>query len=149
MIFWTIISCLLIGADQLVKYWVVQGISPEDCFRIIPGVLDFVYVKNTGAAFSIFSGRTGILGILSIAFCIAVIVYTVVKKPGHPLMRGALSLLFAGAVGNAMDRIARGYVIDFIQVTFVDFPVFNIADICITVGAVLLAVYLIFFDKES
>ena len=77
------------------------------------------------------------------------IIYVIIKKPKHTLQRTALMLIFSGALGNAIDRIFRGYVIDFIETAFISFPVFNIADIAITVGAALLIIYVIFFDKEN
>lgn len=64
-------------------------------------------------------------------------------------MKTSLTLLFAGALGNAIDRIFRGYVVDFIETAFIDFPVFNVADIAITCGAVIMAIYIIFFDKDE
>ena len=74
-------------------------------------------------------------------------VYWLLKKPGHPLLCTSVTMMFAGALGNAIDRIFRGFVVDYISLAFMDFPVFNIADIAITVGAVLLVVFVMFFDK--
>ena len=95
------------------------------------------------------SGWLGLLSLVSIAFCIAVIVYFIVKKPTNRLLCISLAMMFAGALGNAWDRIFYGYVIDFIQTSFIDFPVFNIADIGITVGAALVVLYTIIFDKKG
>ena len=79
-----------------------------------------------------------LLSIISIVFCIAVIIYWIKKKPTHPLLCTSLTMIFSGALANAIDRIFRGFVVDFINATFINFPVFNIADIAITVGAGLL-----------
>ncbi len=148
MILWSLSSVVLIILDQLTKFLVIENISRSDSITFIPYVLDLVYVQNTGAAFNILSGKIGLLSIISVVFAGAVLWYMIAKKPQNKLFRVAVMLLFAGAVGNVIDRIFRGFVVDFIKTTFIDFPVFNIADIAITIGAVLLIVYLIFFDKS-
>ena len=148
-IVWILIAVLTVLLDQAAKLLVVNNLSQTDCFHVIPGVFDFVYVKNTGAAFSILSDNTALLAIVSVAFCIAIPVYWYVKKPKNRILQTSATLLFAGALGNAIDRIFRGYVIDFISTAFITFPVFNVADIAITAGAVLLIIYLLFFDKEE
>jgi len=149
MLIWTIIAILIVALDQLAKYLVLTKIDPMEVIHVIPGLFDFVYVKNTGAAFSILSESTWLLSIISVLFCVGVIGYWFYKKPDHILMKISLTLLFAGAFGNAIDRIARGYVIDFIETVFIDFPVFNVADIAISCGAVIMAIYIIFFDKDE
>ena len=145
---WLIISILIIAADQITKYLVVSGMSIGDTAFSL-GLFDITYVKNEGAAFSTLSGRMSLLSIISIVFCIAVIVYWIKKKPTHPLLCTSLMMIFSGAFANAIDRIFRGFVVDFINATFISFPVFNIADIAITVGAGLLILYEILFDKEG
>jgi signal peptidase II len=144
---WLIITVLITAADQIVKHIISSNASVGDILASVPGV-DIMYVKNTGAAFSIMSGKVSILTLISVAFCVAVVVYWIKKKPTHPLLCTSLSLMTAGALGNAIDRAVLGYVVDFIRVTFINFPVFNIADIAITIGAVLLVLYVILFDKS-
>ena len=145
---WLIISILIIAADQITKYLVVSGMSIGDTAFSL-GLFDITYVKNEGAAFSMLSGRMSLLSIISIVFCIAVVIYWIKKKPTHPLLCTSLMMIFSGAFANAIDRIFRGFVVDFINATFISFPVFNIADIAITVGAGLLILYEILFDKED
>lgn len=147
-IFWVVIAALIVAADQFIKHIVASSVSVGETLARIP-LIDITYVRNKGAAFSIMSGKVSFLTIISIAFCAAAVVYWIKKKPSHPLLCAALTMMFAGALGNAIDRVARGFVVDFIRVTFMDFPVFNIADIGITVGAVLLILYVILFDKED
>ncbi|MBR5808864.1 MAG: signal peptidase II [Clostridia bacterium] len=149
MLIWAISAALVVIFDQVAKILVMHNIGPTDCFHIIPGLFDFVYVKNTGAAFSILSNNTGLLSIVSIVFCVGVLWYWYKTKPASTLLKLSLCLLFAGALGNAIDRIFRGFVVDFISTAFMEFPVFNIADIAITFGAALLIIYFIFFDKED
>lgn len=146
---WLIISILIIIADQLVKYFVASGMSVGDTAFSVLNLFDITYVQNQGAAFSILSGKLSVLSLISVVFCVGVIVYWIKKKPTHPLLCTALTMMFAGAFGNAIDRIFRGFVVDYIQTTFITFPVFNIADIGITVGAALLVLYVILFDKED
>ena len=146
---WVLYASTIVLADQLVKFFVCKNLSQTDSLAVIPHFLNFIYVKNTGAAFSMFSGKTAALGMVSILFCIGVLVFWVFKKPQHTLFKLSLTLLFAGALGNAIDRIWRGFVVDFIETAFIKFPVFNIADISITVGTALLMIYLLFFDKDG
>ena len=152
MIFWSVLAALIILFDQFTKYLVIENIGLTDSLRVIPGVIDFVYVKNTGAAFSFLANKTYgivILSIVSVLFCLGVIVYIIKTKPKNKLLLLSLALMFSGAVGNVIDRIFRGFVVDFIETVFISFPVFNVADIAITAGAVLLIIYVMFFEKES
>ncbi|MCC8159771.1 MAG: signal peptidase II [Oscillospiraceae bacterium] len=144
-----IVSLIIIFADQAVKYLVVSGMSVGDTAFSILNLFDITYVQNRGAAFSILSGKVSLLSIISVVFCVGVIVYWIKKKPTNTLLKTSLLLMFSGALANAADRIFRGFVVDYIKTAFINFPVFNIADICITVGAALLVVYVIWFDKED
>ena len=144
-----IAAALIVIADFLTKYFIKNNVALGDVFFSVPKLVDLTYVQNRGAAFSMFSGRVSVLSVVSIAFCIAAVVYWVVKKPKNPLLRTATAMMFAGALGNAVDRIFYGFVVDFIAVRFINFPVFNIADMAITIGAALVIIYVIFFDKDT
>jgi signal peptidase II len=146
---WIIAASMIVLIDQVVKIFVCKNLSQADSVSVIPHILNFIYVKNTGAAFSIFSGKTAVLGAVSILFSAGVLIFWILKKPQNTLFKLSLTLLFAGALGNAIDRIWRGFVVDFIETAFVKFPVFNVADISITVGTALLMIYLLFFDKDG
>lgn len=147
-IVWLLAAIAVIAADQIVKCWIVSAGDVGDTILSLP-LADIEYVQNRGAAFSMLSGKVSFLTVVSVAFCIAAVIYWIKKKPSHPLMRMSIALMFSGALGNAIDRAARGFVVDFIRVTFIDFPVFNIADIAITAGAALLVIYEIWFDKPQ
>ena len=149
MLLWIGIASAVIALDQVAKILVTAFLDKTSCIHVIPYLFDFVYVKNTGAAFSMFSENTVFLSIVSVLFCAGVLVYWYRKKPQHPLLKTSLTLLFAGALGNAIDRIFRGFVVDFISTAFMEFPVFNIADIAIVFGAIALIVYMTFFEKEE
>lgn len=146
---WLLVSLAILAADQIVKYLVSVNIGVGETAFSVLNIFDVTYVQNQGAAFSVLSGRTVVLSVISVVFCIAVAVFWIKKKPSNPLLCASLSLLFAGALGNGIDRIFRGYVVDYINLTFINFPVFNIADIGVTVGAALFILYIIFFDKED
>lgn len=148
MIIWIVLSLVVTIGDQLIKYLVLNNISSTDVITVIPKVVQLVFVKNTGAAFSLLSGKTYVLSIISLAVCTAVIWYLIRKKPQSKLLLASLGLILGGAFGNLIDRIFRNYVVDYIELCFVHFPVFNLADIAITVGAVLLMIYVVFFDGK-
>ena len=152
MILWSLIVVIIIALDQISKYWVINNIGPTDSITVIPDVIDFVYVKNTGAAFSFLADKTyGIilLSCISVAFCVGVVWFMIKKKPQNKLLTISLALMLSGALGNVIDRIFRGYVVDFIETTFIKFPVFNVADIAITLGAALVIIFVLFFDKSK
>lgn len=148
MYLWGIIAVLVTVFDQLSKLCINNFVNATDRIVFIPGVLDIVSVTNTGAAFSMLSNHTWILGIVSIVFSIGIIVYMLKKKPQEKLIGISAGLLLGGAVGNGIDRVVRGYVIDFIETSFIEFPVFNIADIAITVGAGLLIIAAMKSEKQ-
>lgn len=146
---WLIISVLIVSADQLTKYFMAKMELHKTVFSIF-NLFDIEKVTpNKGGAWSMLDGHVVLLSAISVVFCVAVAVYWIKKKPKHPLLCTALTLLFSGALGNAIDRIVRGEVIDFIVTKFINFPVFNIADIAITVGAGLFILYIILFDRED
>lgn len=149
MIIWFILAAVLAAADQLIKYFIVSEMAVGDIAFSVLNLIDITYVKNEGAAFSMLSGSRIILSGISIIFCGAVIFYFLKKRPEHKLLCTSLILMLGGAAGNAADRIFRGFVVDYIKTTFINFPVFNLADIAITVGAVLLVIYFIWFEKED
>ena len=144
-----IIAALVFIADRLTKYFIMHNVSVGDTFGSFLGIFDFTYVQNQGAAWSMLSGKTQLLSLVSFAFCAAVMVIWIIKKPKNRMLSLALTLMFSGALGNAVDRAMYGYVVDFIETTFVDFPIFNIADMGITIGAVILVIYILFFDKDK
>ena len=143
-----IIAAAIVVGDRLSKLWILSNVTVNSTFAHLP-LFDFTYVQNKGAAFSMLSGKHGLLSVISVVFCIGVIAYVIVKKPKNKLLCTALALLFGGALGNAWDRIFYGYVVDFIQTTFVNFAIFNIADIAVTVGAALLVLYAAFFEEKE
>ncbi len=144
-----IISLAIILSDRITKLWAKSSLMDGGSVGVIPNIFSFEYAENTGAAFSILSDKTYILGIISAVFCVGIIIYWIKFRPKNTLLCTALALVFSGALGNGIDRVFYGYVIDFIRTDFIRFPIFNIADIAITFGAILLVIYVMFFDRES
>lgn len=142
---YALFALVLIAADQLVKYLVDTYIPLGGSVPFLPGLVELTYVRNTGAAFSLFTQHTWMLAVVSAAMS-AVLIWALWKKVfSHPFGRLALAMLLSGAVGNLIDRVLRGYVVDMFNVQFMHFAVFNVADICVVVGGIAAAVYYLFF----
>ena len=144
-----ILVAAVVGLDRAVKLYIISNCRTGEVFGKIPYVADFLYVKNTGAAFSVLSNNTTLLTIISVVFLMAIIVYKIIRRPQHFMENLALVLFFAGGLGNAIDRIQYKFVVDFIDIKWFDFPVFNIADIAVVGGAIAAIIFVLFFDKEK
>ena len=143
---WIILLVLIIFADQLSKWLVVALLQGKESVYVIPGVLRFTYVENDGAAFGMLDDHRWVFLVLSTVMIIALIFYIVKYKPQSKWVMTSLILIVGGGIGNMIDRILLGYVIDFID--FCAFPnlwrwVFNIADSAVCVGTFMLSVWLI------
>lgn len=148
MIPYVILIAVCVAADQAVKFLVRANIPLHGSVDFIPYILDLTYCQNTGMAFSLLKDHTWLLGVLSAAVAVGLTALMVKKVVTHPFGRLSLSLVIAGAVGNVIDRFAFGFVTDMFRTLFIDFAVFNVADICVTVGTVLFAVYYLFFYEK-
>ena len=143
--FYVIFSALMIVLDQVIKFWVRANIPLGESVPFLPHIMNLTYVQNTGAAFSILAEHTWALTLFS-AVIVAVIAVLVARGVlAGRLGRFSAALIMAGGVGNLIDRLFLKYVTDMFQTTFMNFAVFNWADCCVTVGAVLLFIYLLFF----
>lgn len=129
--------CALVGIDQAIKVWISANISETSSTTIIPGVLSITNLHNSGAAWSILEGQQWLFSIITLVAVIA-IVYFMIKLKGRKLYLTSTTILLAGILGNFINRFLQGYVVDMFQVDFINFPVFNFADICITFGIILL-----------
>lgn len=143
-----LLAIILIALDQLVKYLVLTYIPLHSSIPFIPYIMDLTFVKNTGAAFSILSDHTWVLTLCSLVMSVVLAAAVWKKFFSHPLGRTALTLVLAGAVGNLIDRVLRGYVVDMFHTLFIKFAVFNVADICVVVGGIAAGLYYVFlYDK--
>lgn len=141
----TIICLICILFDMLTKF-LTEGVR----HKVIEGVVSFVSVHNTGAAWSIFSEHTILLTITSIIFLgLFFIIDHMLKRPNNLLYVISFSLIVGGGIGNLIDRIFFGYVRDFICLNFIDFPIFNIADICLCIGVGLIIIYILFDNIDN
>ena len=143
-----ILCAVFVAADILTKYIVTCNMSVGDTIPLISGVFHLTYVRNTGAAFSILSGQRIFLIILPALVVLALIIYIIAKKPTNKLLLLSFSMIISGGIGNLIDRISLGYVIDFLDFRLINFPVFNVADIWVTCGAALFVILLLFSKEE-
>lgn len=144
-----ILAALIVAADQGVKYLVRANIALGQHVSFLPGVMDLTFVKNTGAAFSMLEEHTWLLTLLSGVVAVILAVLLARRILPHWFGQLALGLLLGGAVGNFIDRLLLGYVTDMFAAAFVNFPVFNVADIAVVVGGVLLCFHVILFMKDE
>lgn len=134
--------------DQVSKYLVVQNIAYGGQVPCIKGLFHLTYVQNYGAAFSFFQGQRWLFILIFLAFA-GLLVWGTAKKtlPFTRLEQWCLAAILGGGLGNVLDRVFRGYVVDMIATDFIRFPVFNVADCFITCGAILLLVHLVFWNR--
>lgn len=137
-----VLAVLLVVIDQLTKAAAVKSLVRVGASKeIIKGVINFTYVQNRGAAFGMMQGEKILFIIVTVAVFAAAFLYFKKYRPTHILVFISAALILSGAVGNLIDRVSFGYVRDFIDAAFINFPVFNVADCAICVGAGLVILY--------
>lgn len=139
-----IIIALLVAIDQIIKLLVLEHLKPIGSLTLIDGFIQLNYAENTGAAFGSFSGKTTFLSIFTLAIIILGLIYLFVKKRKVDVEYICISLIISGGLGNLVDRIFRGYVVDYIEPLFVDFAIFNFADILVTCSCIVLVIWLMY-----
>lgn len=147
--FYMLLTLCLLFADQLSKFFTVKYLHEYESISIIRNLLNITHVHNTGGPWSIFESYPVFFVIMTIILFLAGFLYFKKNMPKHIIQKISLSLIAGGALGNLADRVFRGYVVDMIDVNLFDYPVFNIADCFIVVGAILMCIYIIFLEKES
>lgn len=141
----------LVGFDQYTKYLAVIHLKDQAAFNIINGVLELNYLENKGAAFGMLQNQKAFFIFVAVVI-LGVIGYVLLKTPDkkkYRLLHVLLSLIAAGAIGNMIDRIRFDYVVDFIYFVLINFPIFNVADIYVTVSTAVLVILLLFVYKEE
>ncbi|MBQ5825488.1 MAG: signal peptidase II [Clostridia bacterium] len=143
-----VICCLVVAAiaaaDQLIKYAVLNSsLTQGEVISVIADFIQLRYVENTGAAFSLFEGKTEILTVFSALVMVVGIYLIFARKIKSKVMLVSVVLIMGGGLGNLIDRVVYHFVVDYIEVLFIDFPVFNFADSFITVGEFILVAYLV------
>lgn len=149
IIFAFVLSGILVIIDQIIKYFVLEYLVPGGSVSVIDNFLSLVYVENRGAAFGILQNQVWFFAIITLIF-LSVFIYLLVKKKfTGKLFTVSTALIVGGGIGNLIDRIFRGFVIDYISLSFFP-PICNFADYCVTIGAVLFVIYLFTtIDKDN
>lgn len=143
-------AALLVGVDQFIKQWATAVLQPMGALTLLPGVVELRYYLNDGMAFSMLAGQRGLLIGMTSVMLLCVLVMLLVRR--MPVCeRVAWTLVLGGGAGNLIDRFVSGVVVDYVNLLFIDFAVFNFADICITTGIGLLIVWILYdsWKKEQ
>lgn len=149
MVYFLVIM-LCIAADQALKLWTVANLALYESAPLLPGVVELRYIQNTGGGFSILSGHTRLLAVLTAVLMLVIALLLVKKTFSHPLAMWSLTLILGGGLGNLIDRVRLGYVVDMFHLQFVTYPVFNIADILVVCGTIgFAAYYLLLHDTRK
>ena len=144
-----IYSCYIILLDQISKFLVLTTLGYEQTKNIIPYLLNLNLVKNKGAAFSLFSNSTTLLTFISI-FASFLLIILIIKSPHRTYWNSmGITFLFGGTVGNGIDRLAKGYVLDFLEIVPINFPIFNVADISINIAIICFIIDQVMKNKQS
>ncbi len=143
-----LLSAAAIAADQVIKILVMQNLKPIGKFTAINGFLNFYYLENRGAAFGMLQNQRWFFITVTLLITVLIII-ALFRYNNHEFFSYTASILIiAGGIGNLIDRVFRGYVIDYISVSFFP-PIFNFADCCVTVGTVLLIIHILFFVEKD
>lgn len=139
------ITIVILILDQITKYIITKTMQIGDSFELIPNFLNITSHRNSGAAWGILSGKIAFFYIITVVILIVLIVFYIKEAKHNLLMQVAISLLFAGALGNFIDRVLNGEVVDFVD-TYIfsyNFPIFNVADSSLTIGVLLIIIALL------
>ena len=139
----------VVALDQFTKYLTVTQVKPKGTVPFLPGVLSFTYSENTGAAWSMLEGQQWLFVLIFVVLTAALLLeYFKFRMPFTTLERWLIASVYAGGLGNVIDRVRLGYVVDMIHTDFMDFPIFNVADCFISCGCIALLLHLVFFNKQ-
>ena len=148
-IIWSVIASALLTLDQWLKHWIRINLPLGESMPFLPGFIKLHTVHNYGAAWSSFSGQRWLLLVITTCIVFAILFLLLKRIVSHPIGIAACFLVICGGIGNIIDRIRLGYVIDMFHLEFWPaYPVFNVADICIVCGGILGAVYYILFYEK-
>ena len=141
-------ALVLVGLDQWIKMWASDYLQSVGTIPLIDGVFHLTYVENRGAVAGILQGKQIFLIVVTAVILLALAAALLLKKVPGKILPWCFGLIIGGGIGNLIDRIFLGYVVDYLQLSFFS-PVCNFADYCITIGTVLLVIYLLFFSDIS
>ena len=148
-ILYLLFTAAVVVADQVTKYLTVANIPLYADVPFLPGIVQLTYVQNTGAAFSSFEGQQWLFALIFALFT-GMIIWEFFKNTMKfkTFEWWCIAAIYGGGLGNMIDRVRMGYVVDMIETTFIEFPVFNVADCFITCGCILMMAHLVLFNKE-
>lgn len=149
MFYWISLALLAVVLDQVTKILAVKYLMPVDTVPIIKSVLHLTYLENTGAAFGSLKNTRWVFLAVSTFAIIALVFYMFRFKPKNRVLSAGLAFIIGGGIGNMIDRIAKGYVVDFVDFRLINFAVFNVADSFVCVGAALVIIYIFFFAEKE
>lgn len=150
LLFSLLLSAVLVGVDQLTKYYAVLFLKDQTPLVVWSQVFELQYHENNGIAFSMFAGLQWMIipiTVIAMAFIFVILWRSILNR--YRLFRVSCILILAGGIGNLIDRAVFGYVVDFLYFRLINFPVFNFADCCVVIGAILLMVFIFFVCKED
>ncbi len=139
-----LVVAVLVAIDLIIKSVVLKYLAPVGSYILVKNFLSLTYVENTGAAFGSFSNHTALLSTFTAVVLLVGLIYVLSGKIKSKVVYVSLVMIISGGTGNLIDRVTRGFVVDYIEPLFVRFAVFNFADILVTVGAAILIIYLIY-----
>lgn len=143
-----VFAALIVAGDQITKYLVVQNIELHQQIQVLPGLFSLTYVRNDGAAFSMLAGQQWLFALIFGVFTL-LLIWEMIKNTLRfsKFEWFCIAAVYGGGLGNMIDRLRLGYVVDMIKTDFINFPIFNVADIFITCGCIVLLIHLVFFNK--
>lgn len=153
LLVWAIASGLLVAVDQYTKMLAAAQLKGKSAYVLLEGIFELLYLENRGAAFGMMQGKQGFFFLIAL-LALGAAVFAMWRMPSWKYARYhglklCVIMITAGAVGNMIDRVLRGYVVDFLYFSLIDFPVFNVADIYVTVAAAVLILLMLVYYKEE
>lgn len=144
-----LLSAALVVVDQLLKVWALHSLQPIGTYPVIEDIFHFTYVENRGAAFGMMAGQQWLLIWVTAAVLLLIVFLMIGGKVREKFPLFTLAVILGGGVGNLIDRVYRGYVVDYIHLKVINFAVFNFADICVTCGTAVLVLWILFGMKDE
>ena len=147
-----IFGIILVAADQVIKYWAVEVLKPVKVMNFIHfgdfEILGLRYTENTGAAFSSFSGARWFLTGFTVIMLAVLLIFVIKYKTKNRFFLVSAVMIMSGGVGNLIDRVRQGYVVDYLDVKLFNFAIFNFADVCVVLGAVFMLIFIFFIEPK-
>ncbi|OYQ68199.1 signal peptidase II [Aerococcus sp. 1KP-2016] len=149
MFLYYILIAIIVGIDQFVKNWTVANLNLLEAKEVIPGLLSLFYLQNDGAAWGIFSGQMWLFYLITLV--VVGVLFYMLHKEGKDsrLLSIGLSFMIGGALGNFIDRLHLSYVVDMFKLDFINFPIFNVADVALTIGVIIMLIYMLVTPEEK